>query len=99
MCGRATLVTAIDEIAESFGVEPIQIGGPRYNVAPGQPVVVVRAGEKKRELALLNWGMRPFWAKKPYIQARAETVPSRFGDAWRARRCLMIVDGFYEWKA
>jgi putative SOS response-associated peptidase YedK len=96
MCGRATLVTPIDEIADQFGVSPIQIGPPRYNVAPGQPLVVVRLGEEGRELAMLNWGMRPFWSKKPYIQARAETVPSRFGDT---RRCLVVVDGFYEWSS
>src|SRR5438067_11907733 len=78
MCGRATLVTPIDEIAEELGVAPIPIGPPRYNVAPGQPVLVLAEGG----LAMLDWGLRPFWSKKPMIQARAETVATKFGDAF-----------------
>jgi putative SOS response-associated peptidase YedK len=105
MCGRATLVTPVEEIAEAFEVAPIPIGPPRYNMAPGQPVVVVRHGQAADELALLKWGLRPWWTKadkpgKPLVQARLETVaktPS-FRDAFRARRCLVVVDGFYEWK-
>ncbi len=97
MCGRATLVTAIDSIAEQLGVEPIPVanGPPRYNLAPGQPVLVL----KESGLEMLDWGLRPFWSKKPYIQARAETVASKFGDSFASRRCLMIVDGFYEWSS
>jgi len=97
MCGRATLVTAIDSIAEQLGVEPIPEakGPPRYNLAPGTPALVL----KEEGLAMLDWGLRPFWSKKPYIQARAETVASKFGDAFASRRCLMIVDGFYEWSS
>ncbi|HEY8075021.1 MAG TPA: SOS response-associated peptidase [Labilithrix sp.] len=95
MCGRATLVTAIDSIAEQLGVEPIPIGPPRYNLAPGQPVLVL----KEDGLAMLDWGLKPFWSKKPLIQARAETVGSKLGESFASRRCLMIVDGFYEWSS
>ena len=95
MCGRATLVTAIDSIAEQLGVEPIPVGQPRYNLAPGQPVLVL----KEEGLATVAWGLRPFWSKKPLIQARAETVAQKLGDAFASRRCLMVVDGFYEWSS
>jgi putative SOS response-associated peptidase YedK len=105
MCGRATLTTPVEQIAEAFGVDAVPIGPPRYNVAPGQPIVVVRHGREVDELALLKWGLLPWWSKsektkKPLVQARAETVATApaFRDAFKARRCLVVVDGFYEWK-
>lgn len=105
MCGRATLVTPVEEIAEAFDLPPIPIGPPRYNVAPGQPVLVVRHGREADELALLRWGLVPWWTKadrphKPLVQARVETVAATpaFRDAFKARRCLVVVDGFYEWQ-
>ena len=105
MCGRATLVTPIDAIAEQLGVEPIPVGPPRYNIAPGQPVVVLRregdGDGHAPKLALLDWGLRPFWAKRPFIQARAETIATAppFRESFASRRCLVIVDGFYEWSS
>lgn len=105
MCGRATLTTAASEIAEAFGIAAIPVGPPRYNVAPGQTVVVVRPGRELDEMALVRWGLLPWWSKadkahKPLVQARAETLATApaFRDAFRARRCLMVVDGFYEWR-
>jgi len=105
MCGRATLISPADEIAEAFGVPLIPLGPPRFNVAPGQEVVIVRAGSAApRELALVRWGLVPWWSKDPKgsakaIQARAETVTRApgFRDAWKRHRCVMVVDGFYEW--
>jgi putative SOS response-associated peptidase YedK len=90
MCGRATLTTPIEEIAEEFGVAPLPIGPPRYNIAPGQPLVVVRGSE----LSLLKWGLPG--EKRPIIQMRAEGVGKtpRLG-----QRCLVVVDGFYEWSS
>lgn len=77
---------------------------PRYNVAPGQSIAAVRAEADGRRLSLLRWGLLPSWAKDPgigyrMINARAETVASKpaFRSAYRARRCLIPADGFYEW--
>lgn len=109
MCGRFTLKTPVAEIAEIFGVEGgREIDLPaRYNIAPTQPVAVVRStGEEgARELALLRWGLLPGWVKDPedwptLINARAETLDRKpaFEDAFRFRRCLVPADGFYEWR-
>lgn len=109
MCGRFTLKTPVAEIAEIFGVEGMPEADlpARYNIAPTQPVAVVRgAGEGDvRELALLRWGLLPGWVKDPedwptLINARAETLGRKpaFEDALRFRRCLVPADGFYEWR-
>jgi putative SOS response-associated peptidase YedK len=78
---------------------------PRYNAAPRQALPVLRAGAGGRELALLVWGLVPSWAADPaigarLINARAETVAERpaFRSAFRRRRCLVPMSGFYEWK-
>ena len=82
MCGRAILVTSVSEIAEIFDVAPVDIGPPRFNLAPGQPAVVVRNQKKrkeedgapaappKQELALLRWGLVPRWADSTKIGGR-----------------------------
>ena len=77
---------------------------PRYNVAPGQDVAAVRAAEGGRGLSMLRWGLIPFWSREPnigyrMINARAETAAGKpaFRAAYRARRCLIPADGFYEW--
>lgn len=110
MCGRATLTTPIDSIAEIFDVQAIEIGPPRFNLAPTQPLVTVRKDSEiaARELHLVRWGLVPWWAKPEEwkrigakcIQARAETVRKApaFRDAFKRHRCLVVVDGFYEWK-
>jgi putative SOS response-associated peptidase YedK len=79
---------------------------PRYNIAPTQPVPVIRQNPKepRRELSLLRWGLIPSWAKDasgvPLINARSETAATApaFRDALRNRRCLIPADGFYEWQ-
>ena len=78
---------------------------PRYNVAPGQDVAVVRAEEGGRGLAMLRWGLIPAWARDPtiawkLINARSETAAQKpsFRSAFRHRRCLIPADGFYEWE-
>ena len=77
---------------------------PRYNVAPGQRAAVVRDGGGGWRLERLRWGLVPGWAKDPRIgyrciNARAETAHSKpaFRSAYRTRRCVVPVDGFYEW--
>lgn len=80
-----------------FGVAPIPIGPPHYNLSPGQDVVVVR----DQEMALVRWGLIPFWMKepkRPFVQARAETV-LKLGPFRNARPCLIVFDGFYEWES
>lgn len=109
MCGRATLTVDTAEIAEMFGAEPIEIGAPKYNLAPTSPMVIVRPGpDQKKEMAVVRWGLVPWWATADEakriasrcINARIESVARSpaFRDAFRARRCLVVIDGFYEWK-
>jgi putative SOS response-associated peptidase YedK len=112
MCGRAILVSSVEDIAEMFAIpafSPDLARPPRFNVAPGQDVLVLRDAPSSthdggRELALLRWGLVPWWSKDTKIagkciQARAETLAKApaFRDAFKSRRCLVVVDGFYEW--
>ena len=106
MCGRFSLTTAPEAMRELFGFENLPNLAPRYNIAPAQDVAVVRqTAGSGRELVLLRWGLIPSWARDtahpaPMINARAETVAEKpaFRDAFRARRCLVPADGFYEWR-
>ena len=106
MCGRFTLRTSSTELIRLFALlnQPDLI--PRYNIAPIQLVACVRQNEKgERTLSDLRWGLVPFWAKDVkigarMINARGETIATKpaFRDAYKKRRCLIPVDGFYEWK-
>jgi len=131
MCGRFTLRAPASQIAEQFAVFDMPDLKPRFNIAPTQPVPVLRlrpsgdgggsaakqpggrgghgqtSGEAgpPRELVLLHWGLIPHWAKDPaignrMINARSETVAEKpaYKAALRRRRCLVLADGFYEWK-
>jgi len=107
MCGRFTLVTAPEIVAEYFELEAVPDLLPRYNIAPTQPApaILVASGRPAREFRTLRWGLIPAWAKDPaignrMINARAETVEEKpaFRSAFRRRRCLIVSDGFYEWK-
>jgi putative SOS response-associated peptidase YedK len=103
MCGRFTLITPTRELASLFDLDTVPDLAPRYNIAPTQPVAVVRAGGVGRELVLLRWGLVPPWARElggpPLINAKAETVADKpaFRAALARRRCLIPADGFYEW--
>ncbi len=106
MCGRYRLARKKEILAETFDAENEVDWSPRYNVAPGQDVPVVRqdATRPVRMLSLIRWGLIPSWskdAKAAYkmINARAETVADMpaFRDPFRSRRCLVPADGFYEW--
>jgi putative SOS response-associated peptidase YedK len=106
MCGRFALTSPGDALAELLGLsEPPRLA-PRYNIAPTQPVGIVRQPRRgaAREWALVRWGLIPGWAKDPsignkLINARAETAAQKpsFRNAMRRRRCLVPADGFYEW--
>jgi len=106
MCGRYTLATPGEVIAELFDLPDASQLAARWNIAPSQPVAAVRAaGPGRRELVELHWGLIPSWAKERsigarMINARAETVAEKpaFRAALRARRCLIVADGFYEWQ-
>jgi putative SOS response-associated peptidase YedK len=108
MCGRYTLKSRAEVIAEKFGVQAPPTLPERFNIAPSQLVLAVRErpGTHERELVALQWGLIPFWADDPEIgnqmaNARSESVATKpaFRSSFRARRCLLVADGFYEWQA
>jgi len=111
MCGRFTLRTPLTVLTQQFLFElgelpQIEWPAARDNICPTQDVAVVRqAAGGGRELALLHWGLIPSWAKdkkiaSSLINARCETVAEKpaFRTALARRRCLILADGFYEWK-
>lgn len=104
MCGRFTLTLDPGEIQELLGLGPfIHIVQPRYNIAPSQPIPVVKDAESK-SVELYRWGLVPSWADDPsigsrMINARSETAHEKpsFRAAFKYRRCLILADGFFEW--
>jgi putative SOS response-associated peptidase YedK len=107
VCGRTSLTATPAELAEAFDLDEPPSLAPRYNIAPSQPMPVVRmdAARRKRRLTLLRWGLVPASASDPavgarLINARSETARSRaaFRDPFRERRCLVPASGFYEWR-
>ncbi len=107
MCGRFTLRTDFRDLVQEMGLEDISELTPRYNIAPTQEVAAVRWNPHtaEQELALLRWGLIPFWAKdvkigNRMINARSETIAEKpsFRNAFTKRRCLILADGFYEWQ-
>ena len=102
MCGRFTF-SEFEGIENRFQIEPQNLK-PNYNVAPSQDVPVI-INDGSNHLAMFRWGLIPFWAKDPsignrLINARAETVNEKpsFRHSLQQKRCLVIADGFYEWK-
>ncbi len=106
MCGRFAFYSPTEAAAALFGVTGAIDLTPRYNIAPTQDIAAVRIGEDgDRKFALFRWGLIPFWAKAPsignrMINARAETVAEKpaYRAAYRKRRCIVLADGFYEWR-
>ena len=105
MCGRFVQSITWRELHELAGLigAPVELK-PRYNLAPGQDAAVIRAGAEGFQLDLLHWGLIPPWAKDPaiaykLINARVETAAEKpsFRNSWRARRCLIPANGYYEW--
>ncbi len=105
MCSRYSLTSPPEAVRSYFRYDNEAVFPPRYNIAPSQPVAIVRTTVKGgRELALVRWGLIPSWVKDPrdfptLINARGETAAEKpsFRGAMRHRRCLVPTDGFYEW--
>ena len=105
MCGRFAFYSPAEAAVALFGVNASFEVKPRYNIAPTQDIAAIRDGQEGRELVMLRWGLVPFWAKDPsignrMINARAETVAEKpsYRAAFRHRRCVVLADGFYEWR-
>lgn len=105
MCGRYTLTVEAGELRDAFGLEELPEDlPPRFNIAPSQPVPVI-TNRNPKKLELFRWGLIPSWAKDmsvgyKMINARVESLADKpaFKKALQKRRCLVIADGFYEWK-
>lgn len=105
MCSRYSLTSPPEAIAKLFGVAISEAFPPRYNIAPTDPVGIVRNGfNGEREFVLVRWGLIPSWVKDPrtfstLINARSESAHEKpsFRGALRHRRCLVPANGFYEW--
>ena len=104
MCGRYSITTPVEALQQAFGFPERPNLAPRYNLAPTQEAPVVRREADGKHLAMLRWGLVPFWAKDVsigarMINARCESLAEKpaFRDAFRKRRCLVLADGFYEW--
>ena len=108
MCGRAKLPEDVSEIKLDLKIDWDEIGDyqPRWNAAPTSKLPVVVSTNGQRSLTLMRWGLVPSWATDIKIgystfNARAESIETRpaFRGAWQAgRRCLVIADGYYEWR-
>jgi len=106
MCGRFSQQRPAPELAEIFAAEPLADElGARYNVAPTDEALVVVQREDRRAITAYRWGLIPHWAETAragsrMFNARAETLTASpaFRDAFRRKRCLVPVDGFYEWQ-
>lgn len=107
MCGRYTLRARLNRLLEIYAAETQIEWEPRYNIAPTQDVIAIRRAEDsdQREAVLLRWGLIPPWADDPkignrMINARSETIAEKpsFKSPLKRRRCLIVADGFYEWR-
>ena len=108
MCGRYTLSSKLDDLQGRFGFEARDLEyRPRYNIAPTQQVMVVSVDSQfgNRQAELMRWGLVPFWAKDLKIGARminaqSETAATKpaFRAAFKKCRCLILADGFFEWR-
>jgi putative SOS response-associated peptidase YedK len=104
MCARYVITSPAAAVRALFRYDEQPNFPPRYNVAPTQPIPIVRLLNGKRSYALVRWGFLPAWVKDPrtfslLVNARGESVLDKpsFRNAMRRRRCLIPADGFYEW--
>lgn len=106
MCGRFAFYSPAEAVTALFAT-PAAVSIPaRYNIAPTQQIATIRSIDGAApELVMLRWGLVPFWAKdisigNRMINARAETIAEKpsFRNALKKRRCLVLADGYYEWR-
>jgi len=106
MCGRFTLTKDVADFATQLGLEydPAK-HNPRFNICPSQPVIVILNDEGQPEITTAKWGLIPSWSKDPAIgnklaNARAEGITEKpsFRTPFKRKRCLVLSDGFYEWR-
>jgi putative SOS response-associated peptidase YedK len=107
MCGRYSITSTFEAVRKLFGLRPgvPNWWTPRYNLAPTDPAPIVRLRDGERQLVQLRWGLIPYWAKDAKIgyatiNAMVETVATKpaFREPFQRRRCLVVMDGFYEWQ-
>ena len=106
MCGRYSLATDIEGLSRRFDFKAAGLTfRERFNIAPTQQVLTITNDGSDNQAQLMKWGLIPFWAKDPkignrMINARAETVAENrvFRQSFQRRRCLVVADGFYEWR-
>ena len=107
MCGRFTLRTSLNLLGEHFlfSVSPDISLSQKYNIAPTHSIATLTAPHGQRQLHWMHWGLIPSWAKDPscasqMINARSETIHKKpsFRQAFKKRRCLILADGYYEWR-
>lgn len=103
MCARTSLTVSPADLRDAFGLAEIPVFAPRYNIAPTDPISAIRHAGVLEDF---RWGLIPFFAPEgpkvggKWINARSETITSMpvFRHAFADKRCLVVVDGFYEWK-
>ena len=106
MCGRFAFQATADDLAKYFSVAVSGDLPASYNLAPTQPVPVIRIDRHgQRMLSWVRWGLIPFWAKDQRsaartINARTEGIADKptYREPFRRRRCLVLASGFYEWR-
>ena len=106
MCGRFVGFRPLKDLMNYFPIDVANIeAAENFNVAPTQEILAIIKHERKNHLEKLHWGLVPFWAKDTtvgnrMINARSETVATKpsFRTAFKNRRCLILADGFFEWK-
>ncbi|KON83523.1 hypothetical protein AF332_27635 [Sporosarcina globispora] len=105
MCGRFSLTEDISILQQYFNFKIAEDIFPRYNIAPSQKILTIISDGQNRRAGTMKWGLVPFWGKDEkigykMINARAEGIDEKpsFKHAFKRRRCLIVSDGFYEWK-
>lgn len=100
MCGRFSLGADFAAVSAHFSLKHNAVLKPRYNITPGEVIPVIRSAGL---LEFISWGLKPQWLKadqSPFINARMETLEDKpaFKQAFKKQRCLVVTDGYYEWK-
>jgi putative SOS response-associated peptidase YedK len=102
MCGRFVLSADAQRLVEEFGLGSLPPDySPRWNIAPGQPILAVAGDPASPRAGWLLWGLVPWWQRdrpgRPLVNLRAETARRTAGRAFERHRCLIPADAFYEW--